>query len=656
MRNKFTKGIRMLAVGAAFIVAIIETKDLKEQTKHKKLAAKNGLEWREPSGIYEKYIKRPLDVALSLGAAVVLFPVMVVTAVLVRIKLGSPVIFTQQRPGLIDPVNGQEKIFKLYKFRTMTDERDSDGKLLPDEVRLTKFGAWLRSTSLDELPELFNIIKGDMAVIGPRPQLVRDMTFMTAEQRLRHTVRPGLSGLAQVKGRNAISWEGKLNTDLEYIKKITFKEDCWIVLETFKKVFKKEGITEEGQATALDYGDELLNNGMVSQKDYNEKRELAKKILKVSERRTVILMNCHDDDVYCFRQEIINRFIEEGYQVVISCPDGPKLKLMKNMDCIFENISIDRRGTNPINDTRLLLAYIKLIKKYKPCVVAAFTIKPNIYGSIAAQICRVPYINNITGLGSGFENGGLIQKIVKNLYKVALKKSKMVFFQNQSNLEIVKKLNILNSDFKLIPGSGVNTDRFEYLDYPEGGNGINGKTVVFNYIGRVLHDKGIDDYIEAAKTIKKEYPNTEFNIIGFIEPTENHYINELKDLECRGIVKYCGQQLDVRPYIKKSHAIIHPSTYGEGMSNVLLESASSGRAIITTDNPGCYETVEDGVTGFVYHGGNVTELVKRIKQFLELSNDSRETMGKLGRKRMEDFFSREIVVNEYSEIVNKQFD
>ena len=177
-------------------------------------------------GIYARYIKRILDVLLSGCALVVLSPVLLIVAVLVRTKLGSPVIFCQDRPGK------DEKIFKMYKFRSMTDARDENGELLPDEVRLTKFGRALRSTSLDELPELWNIFKGDMSIVGPRPQLVRDMVFMTPEQRLRHTVMPGLTGLAQVSGRNAISWEDKLAADLRYIRQITFLGDVKIVLLT----------------------------------------------------------------------------------------------------------------------------------------------------------------------------------------------------------------------------------------------------------------------------------------------------------------------------------------------------------------------------------------------------------------------------------------
>lgn len=228
-------------------------------------------------GIYERYIKRLLDIICALAALIVFGWLYIIVAILVRVKLGSPVLFTQPRPGK------DEKIFKLYKFRTMTDARDENGKLLPDDVRLTKFGKALRSTSLDELPEAFNILKGDMSVIGPRPQLVRDMVFMTPEQRLRHTVRPGLSGLAQTRGRNALSWDGKLETDLEYIQHVTFLGDLKIIFDTVKQVFFHQKGLENSDVDEVDitddFGDYLLKAGRVSMEKYVEKQAEAKELL-----------------------------------------------------------------------------------------------------------------------------------------------------------------------------------------------------------------------------------------------------------------------------------------------------------------------------------------------------------------------------------------
>lgn len=231
-------------------------------------------------GIYEKYVKRGIDVVCATGAIVVFSPIYLGVSILVKTKLGSPVLFTQDRPGLIGP-DGKETVFKMYKFRSMTDERDENGDLLPDDVRLTKFGKWLRNTSLDELPEAFNILNGTMSVIGPRPQLVRDMLFMSDEQRMRHTAKPGLSGLAQVNGRNAISWEDKINWDLKYINKVSFKGDLKIIFDTVMKAFiKQEGITQDDMATAEDYGDYLLRINEVNKEIYDVKQAEAKQILK----------------------------------------------------------------------------------------------------------------------------------------------------------------------------------------------------------------------------------------------------------------------------------------------------------------------------------------------------------------------------------------
>lgn len=207
------------------------------------------IEPRKPKSFYERFGKRALDILCSSAALVCLSPVLGVTALLVRVKLGSPVIFRQKRPGRIDPATGQERIFELYKFRSMTDERDADGNLLPDDVRLTSFGKALRSTSLDELPELFNILKGDMSLIGPRPLLVSYLPLYNEEQHHRHDVRPGMTGWAQINGRNAISWEDKFKYDVEYAQNCTFAMDIKIFFITFKILFSRSGISSETSAT-----------------------------------------------------------------------------------------------------------------------------------------------------------------------------------------------------------------------------------------------------------------------------------------------------------------------------------------------------------------------------------------------------------------------
>jgi undecaprenyl phosphate N,N'-diacetylbacillosamine 1-phosphate transferase len=212
---------------------------------------------------YEVILKRPFDFMVSIFALIVLSPVLVVIMILVKLKLGSPIIFKQLRPGL------NEKVFNLYKFRTMTNEKDDKGNLLSDDERITKFGKFLRSSSLDELPSLINILKGELSIVGPRPQLIKDLWFMTNEERRRHLVRPGLTGLAQVSGRNVISWNKKFEYDLKYIQKVTFIKDVTIILKTVIKVIKRTDISQEGMETGQDLGEYLLNRNLITTETYD---------------------------------------------------------------------------------------------------------------------------------------------------------------------------------------------------------------------------------------------------------------------------------------------------------------------------------------------------------------------------------------------------
>lgn len=369
-------------------------------------------------------------------------------------------------------------------------------------------------------------------------------------------------------------------------------------------------------------------------------------------KHIIALLTNNDDDVYCFRKELIEGLIAKGYEMLISCPNGPKFELMKDIPFIYDNPEIDRRGTNPIADAKLMYHYWRLFRKYRPAVVLTYTAKPNVYASIAAHWMGIPVINNLTGLGSVVNGSGLKKAFIMWLFKLAYQKSACMMFQNETNMQVAIDAGMVKGDYKLIPGSGVNTDRYPLQPYPKGGDGKTGEIVVFNYIGRVLHDKGVDDYIEAARRIKTKYPQTEFNMLGFIEPTEIHYEEDLRKLGEQGIIRYRGSQKDVKPWVARAHATIHPSTYGEGMSNVLLESASMGRFIITTNNPGCQETLEHEKTGYIYQGGNVDALVSAIERFLELPNEKRRMMGEAGRERVKNLFSRNIVVNAYKDRIS----
>lgn len=371
--------------------------------------------------------------------------------------------------------------------------------------------------------------------------------------------------------------------------------------------------------------------------------------MKKNERKNplIALVTNNDDDVYCFRKEIIDSLIKNGYSVLISCPYGEKLKLIDDIEYIYDDPVIDRRGTSVTADAKLFFHYMSVLKKYRPDVVLTYTVKPNVYCGIASHFLKIPVISNVTGFGSVLQKSGMIRKFIMTLFKISFRRSECVMFQNSTNMRLAEESGMVKGGRLLIPGSGVNTDRFPFIKYPDGGDGINGGKVVFNYIGRILKEKGVDVYIEAAKRIKKKYPNTEFNMLGFIEPTEIHYEKELKELEKDGIIRYFGSQKDVRPFIALSHATIHPSMYGEGMSNVLLESASSGRPVITTDNPGCRETFIDSETGLLFKGGDADSLCNIIERFLSMPNEARAEMGARGREYIKSNFSRDIVADAY---------
>lgn len=370
--------------------------------------------------------------------------------------------------------------------------------------------------------------------------------------------------------------------------------------------------------------------------------------MKKKDKKLIAVFTNNDDDIYCFRKELIEAITDNGYDVLISCPYGKKFELMQHINYIYDNPDIDRRGTNIVSDLKLFIHYFLLLAKNRPDVVLTYTAKPNVYCGLAAFLQGIPVISNVTGFGSVLNQTGLVQKFIMALFRFSFRRSACVMFQNETNMKLAKKNGMVKGECRLIPGSGVNTERYPVLPYPDDTDGVS-----FNYIGRILHDKGVDDYIEAAKRIKAKYPSVKFNMLGFIEPTEMHYEALLKELEEKGMVKYHGSCTDVRPYIEASHATIHPSTYGEGMSNVLLESASSGRPVISTDNPGCMETFIDNVSGYMYHGGDVDALCEKIEKFIALSNAERKAMGQAGRCHIEENFSREKVIEAYLDTIEK---
>lgn len=362
--------------------------------------------------------------------------------------------------------------------------------------------------------------------------------------------------------------------------------------------------------------------------------------------KIVLFLVNHDVVIYNFRLEIVKRLLGEGYKVVISSPYGPRIDDLIRLGCQYRDIRIDRHGINPIADIKLYLEYKKLIKELHPDIILTYTIKPNIYGSMAAAVLNIPYIVNITGLGTAVEQASIIQKGILFLYRYALRNVRRVFCQNTAILSFFEKYHLSNK-LSLIPGSGVNLERFDVIPYPDA------EHIEFAFISRIMKEKGIDLYLEAAKAIKAEYPDTVFHVCGFCEQ-DYEYI--LRDLDSRAIIIYHGMVQDVRNILEHVHCTVHPSYYPEGISNVLLESASSGRPVITTNRPGCEEVVDDGKTGYIVPVKEVKPLIGAMKRFIALDWDIKRKMGLAARKKMELEFDRQIVVNEYIKEIDSVAD
>lgn len=354
-------------------------------------------------------------------------------------------------------------------------------------------------------------------------------------------------------------------------------------------------------------------------------------------KKILILAN-NDIGLYNFRKELLERLLKEKYKVYISLPMGNRVKEMEEMGCHYIRTEINRHGMNPVQDFRLLLHYRAIMREVKPDYVLGYTIKPNIYGAIAADMQKIPFIANITGLGSAVENESVIQKVLILLYKFAFKNIKKVFFQNTANMQFFESKKIAIGKYGLLPGSGVNLDRYEMLEYPDT------EKYHFLFISRIMKEKGIDQYLEAAKKIKNKYENTEFHICGFCE---EEYEGALAKLQEEGIITYHGLINNVSEFLKNIHCVVHPTYYPEGLSNVLLEACASGRPIITTNRPGCREVVEAGKNGFVVEEKNANDLCDKIEQFLLLSDEEKKSMGILGRKKVENEFNRQIVIEAY---------
>ncbi len=363
-------------------------------------------------------------------------------------------------------------------------------------------------------------------------------------------------------------------------------------------------------------------------------------------KKILILANS-SGGLFRFRKELVERLIHEGNDVYISTPNGDYIENIKKLKAKVIISKIYRRSINPIHDLRLVLQYLKIVQTIKPDLIITYTIKPNIYGGIISRILRIPYVSNITGLGTVFQKKNLIKKLVCILYKISEKSAKIVFFENVENKETFLKLHLIErKQAHILNGAGVNLVDFPLTDYPKNNNATR-----FLFIGRIMKEKGVDELFDAIKKLISEGTDCSLDIVG---PYEENYAEVIKKYVEEGWLHYHGYQKDVRPFIANCHCAVLPSWH-EGMSNVNLECASMGRPIITSDIHGCKEAVVNGTSGILVEKKNTEDLKRAMQIFDELPYQKRKEMGIAARKLMESKFSKERVVAETISVLQTKY-
>ena len=562
-------------------------------------------------------LKYGADFVLAVIAAVILAPVFGVISLLIFIDDPGPILFKQKRVGI------HKTHFMIWKFRTMktSTPHDMPTHLLKNpEQYITRVGRVLRKTSLDELPQIFNIIQGKLSICSPRPALWNQYDLIAArDQYGANDIRPGLTGWAQIHGRDELEIEEKAKLDGYYVQHMGLWIDIKCFFGTFLSVLREDGVVEGGTG--------------VLRRETSEKKPSRKKRKK--KERVLILTN-HSFMLWQFRRELITELLKTK-TVVLSMPCGEHAEDFKALGCKIIDTPVDRRGINPVTDLKLAKWYFDILKKVKPDMVITYSIKPNIYGGYACSKMNIPYCVNVQGLGTAFEKK-LLAWIVTVMYRIALQKAKTVFFENEENAAEFRRRKIVPEEKQtVLHGAGINLEYYSYAPYSEE-DGIH-----FLFVGRIMKEKGVDEFFEAAKKMKATYGDkVTFDVVGFFEDA---YKETVEQLQKKGIITFHGFQQEVRPYYAKANCIVLPS-YHEGMSNVLLEAAATGRALITSDIPGCREAVEEGKSGFLCKVKSAKAVEQAMEKFIEMTPEEREKMGCRGREWMEKVFEKKKVVGD----------
>lgn len=350
----------------------------------------------------------------------------------------------------------------------------------------------------------------------------------------------------------------------------------------------------------------------------------------------VLVLANNAEGLYRFRKELLGELVAAGHQVYMSIPRDGRVEDLEKLGCTFLETPVDRRGLNPVKDMKLFFAYMRLLRNVKPDLVITYTIKPNIYGGIAARLSRRTYAVNITGLGTAFQNQGMLRKLVVFLYKLALRKAKVVYFENRGNQELfIKERIVSEAQTCVLDGAGVNLENFTYQDYPQESEPFH-----FLFIGRVMREKGINELFAAMRQLRQEGRNCTLDILGGYE---EDYLETIRSYEQEGWLKYHGFQRDIVPFVAASHCFVLPSWH-EGMANVNLENAAMGRPVITSNIYGCKEAVLENESGFLAEVKNQKSLYEAMKRMMDLPAEQRRAMGQAGRRHMQTQFDKKVVV------------
>jgi len=556
-------------------------------------------------GFYVSVVKRALDILLSLFGMIILSPLLGAIALAIKIEDPGPAVFTQKRLG------ENKKYFMLHKFRSMKVSTPRDvptHKLENPEQYITKVGRFLRAHSLDELPQVWDIFVGNMAVIGPRPGLW-NQDLLTAERDKygANDVRPGLTGWAQINGRDELEIPAKAKLDGDYVRRLGFAMDARCFLASLGVIAHDDSIVEGG------------TGGLKNTTD---------------KKRFLIITN-HSYMLYRFRKDLIQALQRQG-EVVISTPFVGHEDDLQNMGCRMINTSLERRGINPMDEVKLFRTYKALLKSEKPDLVITYSIKPNIYAGYACRKLGIPYYVNVQGLGTAFQKKGIAHAVTQ-MYRIALSKAEAVFFENEANAaEFVKRGILPRERETVLNGAGINLQDYAMLPYP-----ADQGSVKFLYLGRIMKEKGVEEFFACAQRLKAAYGDrVTFDVVGFFD---DDYQATVDSLEKTGVITFHGFRTDPKPFYQNAHCVIMPS-YHEGMSNVLLEAAASGRPVITTDIPGCRETVLPNTSGLLCKSQDAASLYQAMETFMALSHEEKAAMGAAGRAHMEQVFEKSKVV------------